>query len=828
VLASCGGGGGGGGAVGDGPGPGSGPVIATAADNLFPLDTNGLWAYDTSTGGAPVTSRVTGLRNVAGASAVAVRNVDPAEGLDITTLYVASASGVRQYADAGASALERALDGIEVLRWGVAAGTSWVQFDRTVNAEQDFDGDGRSDSVAIRAEATAVGLETVTTPAGTFERCLRMRQNLQQTLLSSRGLAPITVTAVIEIWLAPGVGPVRTTSTFSSPSGTSSETETLREYRVGTRSSDTVAPTVQSTTPIAAVRGFGASVTAVFSEPMDPDSVTASSFTVVDADGRAVAGSVSLTDLEARFEPAQPWASGSYTAQIGTAARDRLGNALACARSWSFSVDATGPGIVSTSPAAGAVDVALDSSIVVRFSEAVDPASVNASSVMLSVATVPVPVQLSVNGAEVTVRPSAPLAAGTSYMLRIFNVTDLVGNAFQDPGDFSFATLQGRFSWPRALAPDLASTASASGDVTGDGVADLVFVGQGLTHTAAQALYVMAGQADGTLASPVQIVQAADFGCPYIGPLALGDFNGDGRLDLALGGPACDLLVLHQAAGGALQAGQRMAGANALVLRAADLDGDGRTDLVSLQNPDGVGRVLRQSAQGELVADPRLLIGLPNAVDLVLGDVNGDGRPDALVCSASTGSNLSISLQQPDGRFQPIDALRVVSNWGCSSAALADLNGDGRTDIVVTTGGAEPSFIAVLYQRADGSMAPPLEVATHGYPSAVQVVDVDGDGRADVVVAHGTALRVGLYLGKPDGTLAAEQLFVILDRGLGANLLVADLTRDGRPDILFGGSLLRQLPVPAGAMGGGVRSQRVGGSATAKLLRALGQPVGQR
>lgn len=809
LLVACGGGGGsGGGSAGGDPAAPEVPPIATAQSNLFPLDSNARWVYATSAGAKTLFSRVAGTRTVgSGATAATgtvVRSVDANDSSEDATTYVLSATGVREYAAADASAAERAFDGAEILRWPVRAGDSWVQLDKTIDAGEDLDGDGRNESLALRLDTTAVASETVTTAAGTFDRCLHQRQTLRGTYTFTRGGAPVTVTSTVDTWYAPGVGAVKTTIvTTGGIAPASSVTETLSGYRVATLSNDTVAPTVQSVVPASPgqpARGGSVMVSAVLSEAIDADSIGAATLTVVDADNRAIPGTATLVGNTVQFSAGQAWASGTYTARLSTAVQDLMGNPLAAARSWGFTVDATAPGLLSSTPAADADDVALDAGIVLRFTEPVAVGTVSSINIRLATDQSAVPAVLSVSGNEITVKPVAALKSGTAYSLFVSGVTDAPGNPMTQNLDLRFRTTQGRFAYPKALDPEVTALASAVGDVNGDGIPDVVFIGQGRQVVSSPGLYVMAGRSDGTLAAPVRVDIGTQMTCYFLDSLVVGDLNGDGRADVAVGSNFCGVQVLTQTAAGALVPGAFLARTYAGILRAADLNGDGRIDLVGVGGNGNSVYIWRQNAAGGLDLLAPIVIAPYSAIELEVGDLNGDGKPD-LVLSVSSfgGRDVAVLMQQTNGSFGAPQYLSTGSVWGASSLALGDLNGDGRLDIVASTGGNSPTSIVVFYQAAGNAFGPATAVSTFDGPSAVRVADIDGDGRADVVVLHAGFSSVGIYLQQASGLLAAEQRFVAAYGGNGSRALtLGDTNGDGRIDILAYSVVIRQLPQLAG------------------------------
>lgn len=789
-LVACGGG------SSDGPAP---PAPGQA--NYFPLDADSRWIYNTTAGTQPVVTRVTGTLAVGGATGTVVRVKDLSGGPDDVSVYVVAPNSVREFSTGAADAITRAFDGIEIMRLPARAGDSFQQLDTTIDSGLDFDGDGRSDRVELRAELTVVGTEALVVPAGTFSDSLHQRQTLRVAFLPSTGGAALVSNFTIDTWYAPNIGVVKTIATVSGPGFNDTTTETLLAYRVGSRTNDSTAPTIQSVTPNATpTAGFGTVVSAVFSETMDAESFTPGSFTVVDSANVPIAGTLAVQGNTARFVSGQAWSTGSYTARIA-AAQDLLGNPLAAPRSWNFTVDATAPGIVSSTPSADANDVALDSTIVLQFSEPPDPATVISSNVTFNDGSVSVPALLSVNGNQVTITPTGGLQRAKFYQVNVFNVTDLVGNPMAQGYALQFRTSQGRFAYPTTLFPGVSVDAMAIGDVNGDGINDIVMA-PSLGNDAAyrNALYVRAGNADGTLAAPARVDIGLQLSCS-LDSVVIGDVNGDGRPDVVVGGNYCGAQVLHQTASGTLVPAEFLSQAASGKLRLADLDGDGRTDLVGAGGNAPIVSAWRQDATGTLVLSATPAIGVAFGRDIEIGDVNGDGRPDLIVAAdGNAGQHVAVLLQQANGSFGLPTFLDTGSVWGARGLAVGDLNGDGRLDVVATTGGNSPTYIAVFYQAAGGVLGPATHIDSYDIPMAVRVADFNHDGRADIVVSHQGWGAVGIYLQQASGVLAAEERFAAPYGTFNPHsIAVGDVNRDGLVDIVIAGELIRQLASTGGS-----------------------------
>lgn len=816
-LAACGGGGGG---SGDG-GSATGPV---AGADYFPLAVGDRWTYREA--GGLSSARVTGTRTAGGTTVFVVRFDEPGDSFE--EQYGKSAAGVYVVPDDTADPLERALAAVPILKLPVVAGESFVPLDRTLADYADFDGDGRAETLALRAEVTVVGFEAINTPAGTWTGVAHTRTVLRQSVTLTGSNRPVVVTITSDDWYAPDVGPVRNVTTIVG-NATSSTESNVQAWRVGSRRSENVAPTVVVRTPADGSLATTAAVRVRFSEPMDRVPGAAPGFLLRGPNGQPVAGDVVWADdTTFDFFPAQTLATGRFEATLAPGFEDLAGNTLAAAQTWSFMVDATGPSVLAISPAAGAVEVPLNSVLRITFDEDLDATTVKPDSFELSPSGgPPVPLTVALEGARtVLLTPTQPLERSRHYVFRVGNaLRDRLGN-HAPPFQSTFQADPGRFAAPRypsGLGSNVQAMALA--DFNGDGRTDMAVIGDGTgTGSGGTRLRLALQASDGSLGP----AEALDHGASCAaGALQAADLDGDGRTDLVVAGN-CGLQVLAQTDGGFSTSVLSAAYADIKAVVPIAADG-GRPALVVgvLQAGNDALEIWRQTAPG-VFGPPQPLPGvMSSAFNAAVADLDGDRRADlafAGLLASNNGPGLGMLYQQADGSF---GAAREWSDPGLgprgpTSVAAGDLDGDGRPDLVFSTGGNSPTVIGLVPQRADGSFGPGSGLPTFDIPTQIRVADVTGDGRADVLVGHLGWLAVGLYV-QGSGGLAAEQLFEAPYGCLSHNTLTsADVDGDGLIDIGYCGSVLRQRPQaePAGAASRGPWAQRLRGpTARAGLLR---------
>jgi len=395
-----------------------------------------------------------------------------------------------------------------------------------------------------------------------------------------------------------------------------------------------------------------------------------------------------------------------------------------------------------------------------------------------------------VSGEKLTVTvPAANIASRGTASISVANPgSTLTSNVVFFPVTPPTTTVAFASASGSPIAAGAVPRSIAVGDFNGDGKLDLA-----VANSSDNTLTILLGNGDGTF------VPTASF--PYMGSLpisiAVGDFNGDGKLDLAVANEASsDVTILLGNGDGTFMPGNSFpyTGAKPYSIAVGDFNGDGKLDLAVVNNGSNNLTILLGNGDGTFTAAASPATG-NGPVAVAVGDFNGDGKLDLAVVNGDSDS-VTILLGNGDGTFTPA-AASPATGIEPLAVGVGDFNGDGKLDLAVAN---DSGNLTILLGNGDGTFTPAAaSPATESLPFAIAVGDLNGDGKIDLAVPNLGSNNLTILLGNGDGTFTPAAASPATGSGPMA-VAMGDFNGDGRLDLATanaGGnnvSVLLQLP----------------------------------
>ena len=444
---------------------------------------------------------------------------------------------------------------------------------------------------------------------------------------------------------------------------------------------------------------------------------------------------------------------------------------------------------------------------------------------------------------KATFTPTSSTFQGTNPVIGDFNgdgIPDLVGLDGVHPGlgDGTFGTPVAGLGLPARYDYQAGLRTMYAGDFNGDGKLDLLVNDfydstQPDENDVSDTLLLLLGNGDGTFQKTTYVVAEPAGG---LGDVVTGDFNGDGRLDIAFAEGSSNVYILLSHGDGTFQAPEVFQVGNAddwvVDLVAGDFHGDGRLDLAYSLSNGGIGVLL---GNGNGTFRPPVVTKTSTGIgSLVAGDFNGDGKVDLAAYSSNSG-DLLIFFSRGDGSFlgPAVDPLKFPPTL----VQVGDFNGDGKVNLLAwdfqftnIDDGAGTEFVSFLAGNGDGTFqSPRITAQTAGSQQIANplIGDVDRDGKLDLIEPFvdaysnlNSSTSFSVLLGNGNGTFRAAG--APPTDTIPSAVALGDFNSDGRIDLAVASVRLESLTI---LLGDGEGGYRVGQQIPLGPLSFMGTPV---
>jgi hypothetical protein len=270
-----------------------------------------------------------------------------------------------------------------------------------------------------------------------------------------------------------------------------------------------------------------------------------------------------------------------------------------------------------------------------------------------------------------------------------------------------------------------------------------------------------------------------NFGDTGTDGVAVADFNGDGKKDMALANDTTSnvSILIGNGSGGFTAGAVPATNLDPYDIVAADFNGDGKMDLATNDNGANKVSVLIGSGTGTFAAAVDYSIGIGTQA-ISVGDFNGDSKPD-IVTGNFGASTISVLINTGTGTF-PATSTNTSVGYGIEDVVTGDFNGDGKIDIA-TAGGGSTGKMSVLINSGTGTFPTHVDYTTGAGAFGIATADFTGDGKLDIATANSTAATATIFTNSGTGTFTATSAPTT-----GTNpqyIVAADYDGDGNMDL---------------------------------------------
>ena len=291
--------------------------------------------------------------------------------------------------------------------------------------------------------------------------------------------------------------------------------------------------------------------------------------------------------------------------------------------------------------------------------------------------------------------------------------------------------------------------------------------------------------------------------------VSIGDFNGDGKLDLAVANYNDNTasILLNTTANGATTPTfatkvDFTTGSTPRSVSIGDFNGDGKLDLAvaNYTNSNNASILLNTTATGATTPtfNPKVDFTTGSgSTSVSIGDFNSDNKPD-LAVSNQNGASVSILLNTTTNTTTPTFATKVDFTVGsqATSVSIGDFNGDGKLDLATANTNSSTTVSILLNTTANGATTPTfatkVDFTTGFNPQSVSIGDINGDGKPDLAVANSLSATVSILLNTTANGATTPTFATKVDFTTGFNpqsVSIGDINGDGKPDLAVANSL---------------------------------------